>query len=530
MISADTFSRNILSWARDDRLTEKHVQHLHHIKRKEGITGMQLVHERTLEEQDYASTLDKLGLERQQAIFGLHAVIVGSGTLAELISAGLAGMGVGSITVMDTAMHYGEPDLLISSISSCKAEAITKEIGLINTDPSARFRWFRSPFSEGLIYGQAPQLVIDATNDPRSKRAIVRYAESNRVPFISASASQNLAAYAAYWPHQGIGGKESPCLERLVLSGFSDERQGVPASCMAAGLILEDARRQLFRYGDSDLGVPSNGIWRYDATDLNLTGKSHRTCPVDYRMRKALVIGCGAIGTTVAMQLGLLGVGRIDVVDMDIVEGSNVTRQLLHRGHYGEDKAAVVRQRLHEINPLVRSTAIKGKVGAVGSEDMGWIQGMAGGKSVAEIVADYFSLSSTEQRAGLRLLNFDEVAGYDALFSCVDSKYARRWISEAAVKARVPAIDGGTGAHFGKVVLYIPFKTSTLDAQLCYSTYPERQSCQIDASTIIPNYIVGAQMVAVAQAVFGNGAPQLDGIFKYDPTRKKKLTVYGRVA
>jgi sulfur-carrier protein adenylyltransferase/sulfurtransferase len=66
----------------------------------------------------------------------------------------------------------------------------------------------------------------------------------------------------------------------------------------------------------------------------------------------ALVIGTGGLGSPVALYLAAAGVGRIGLVDFDVVESSNLQRQVIHgTGTVGELKVESARARLRDLNP-----------------------------------------------------------------------------------------------------------------------------------------------------------------------------------
>ncbi|OGB12934.1 MAG: molybdopterin biosynthesis protein MoeB [Burkholderiales bacterium RIFCSPLOWO2_12_67_14] len=68
----------------------------------------------------------------------------------------------------------------------------------------------------------------------------------------------------------------------------------------------------------------------------------------------ALVIGAGGLGSPVALYLGSAGVGRITVVDHDVVDETNLQRQIAHNlARVGSPKAASVREAIAAINPDV---------------------------------------------------------------------------------------------------------------------------------------------------------------------------------
>lgn len=67
-----------------------------------------------------------------------------------------------------------------------------------------------------------------------------------------------------------------------------------------------------------------------------------------------LVVGAGGLGSPVALYLAAAGVGRLGLVDDDVVELSNLQRQVLHAtGAVGHKKVASARERLNALNPEI---------------------------------------------------------------------------------------------------------------------------------------------------------------------------------
>lgn len=70
---------------------------------------------------------------------------------------------------------------------------------------------------------------------------------------------------------------------------------------------------------------------------------------------RVLLVGAGAIGNEVLKNLALLGIGSVVVVDMDLVENSNLSRSVLFRSEdCGQPKAEVAARRAREIYPGIR--------------------------------------------------------------------------------------------------------------------------------------------------------------------------------
>lgn len=67
-----------------------------------------------------------------------------------------------------------------------------------------------------------------------------------------------------------------------------------------------------------------------------------------------LLVGAGGLGSPLAMYLAAAGVGRLGIVDFDVVDHSNLQRQLLHgTKDVGRPKLESARDRIHDINPNV---------------------------------------------------------------------------------------------------------------------------------------------------------------------------------
>jgi molybdopterin/thiamine biosynthesis adenylyltransferase/rhodanese-related sulfurtransferase len=73
---------------------------------------------------------------------------------------------------------------------------------------------------------------------------------------------------------------------------------------------------------------------------------------------RVLVIGAGGLGSPVALYLAAAGVGTLGLVDFDVVDVTNLQRQLLHgTADIGRPKLDSARDRIHDVNPHVRVEA-----------------------------------------------------------------------------------------------------------------------------------------------------------------------------
>src|SRR5437899_9957514 len=69
---------------------------------------------------------------------------------------------------------------------------------------------------------------------------------------------------------------------------------------------------------------------------------------------KVLCIGAGGLGSPLALYLAAAGVGRLGIVDFDVVDFTNLQRQIIHStSNVGRPKLDSARVRIGEINPYV---------------------------------------------------------------------------------------------------------------------------------------------------------------------------------
>ena len=68
-----------------------------------------------------------------------------------------------------------------------------------------------------------------------------------------------------------------------------------------------------------------------------------------------MIVGVGALGCEIAKDFALMGVNKLILIDLDTIETSNLSRQMLFRpGDEGRYKAEVASERLKEMNPFLK--------------------------------------------------------------------------------------------------------------------------------------------------------------------------------
>ena len=105
-----------------------------------------------------------------------------------------------------------------------------------------------------------------------------------------------------------------------------------------AGALPELTTEELVRY-DRHLLLPQVGV------------EGQRKL----KAASVLLIGAGGLGSPLALYLAAAGVGRIGIVDFDVVDESNLQRQVLHgTKDIGRPKLQSATDRLHDLNPYIR--------------------------------------------------------------------------------------------------------------------------------------------------------------------------------
>lgn len=133
----------------------------------------------------------------------------------------------------------------------------------------------------------------------------------------------------------------------------------------------------------------------------------------------ALVIGAGGLGSPVALYLATAGVGRITLVDDDVVDLTNLQRQIAHNmADVGEYKAKSAMNKIANINPEVQ---------------------------VRPVLA----------RADAALLD-ELVVEADVVLDCCDNFATRHAINAACVKHGKPLVSGAAIRFDGQITVYDP--------------------------------------------------------------------------
>lgn len=139
----------------------------------------------------------------------------------------------------------------------------------------------------------------------------------------------------------------------------------------------------------------------------------------------AVVVGAGGLGSPISIYLACAGVGRITLVDCELVELSNLNRQILHHDEdIGEKKVFSAARKLGRLNPQVEVTPLFERVTWDNAKEL--------------------------------------IKGADVVLDGLDNFETRFILNSACVNMHIPFIHGGVWGLLGQVTTIIPGKTPCL--------------------------------------------------------------------
>jgi len=196
---------------------------------------------------------------------------------------------------------------------------------------------------------------------------------------------------------------------------------------------------------------------------------------------KVLLIGAGGLGSPSAFYLAAAGVGTLGIIDADVVEESNLQRQILHNTErIGQYKAESAKQTLEALNPDVKVTTYLERLDET---------------NVARIIADY-----------------------DLILDGTDNFPTRYLLNDAALLANKPVIHGSVFRFEGQLTIFKPYEGP------CYRClYPEppppalAPSCaEAGVLGVLPGIIGLLQATEAIKLLLEIGDPLVGRMLTYD--------------
>jgi len=196
---------------------------------------------------------------------------------------------------------------------------------------------------------------------------------------------------------------------------------------------------------------------------------------------RVLLIGAGGLGSPAAYYLAAAGVGTLGIIDADVVDESNLQRQILHNTkRIGQYKAESARETIEALNPDVKVVTHIERLDE---------------SNVARIIADY-----------------------DVIVDGTDNFPTRYLLNDAALMANKPVVHGSVFRFEGQLTVFKPYEGP------CYRClYPEPPPMALAPSCaeagvlgVLPGVIGLLQAVETIKLLLGIGEPLVGRLMTYD--------------
>jgi sulfur-carrier protein adenylyltransferase/sulfurtransferase len=196
---------------------------------------------------------------------------------------------------------------------------------------------------------------------------------------------------------------------------------------------------------------------------------------------RVLLIGAGGLGSPAAFYLAAAGVGTLGIIDADVVDESNLQRQILHNTQrVGQYKAESARETLEALNPDVK---VKTYIERLDESNVGRI-----------------------------------IANYDVIIDGTDNFPTRYLLNDAALLANKPVVHGSVFRFEGQLTVFKPNEGP------CYRClYPEPPPVALAPSCaeagvlgVLPGVVGLLQATETIKLLLGIGEPLVGHLMTYD--------------
>jgi molybdopterin/thiamine biosynthesis adenylyltransferase/rhodanese-related sulfurtransferase len=196
---------------------------------------------------------------------------------------------------------------------------------------------------------------------------------------------------------------------------------------------------------------------------------------------KVLLLGAGGLGSPAALYLAAAGVGTIGIIDMDVVDESNLQRQILHNmDRIGERKVDSAKKTLTALNPDVNVVTYDVRLGA---------------DTILEIID-----------------------GYDVIVDGTDNFPTRYLVNDASLIKRIPVVHGSIFRFEGQATVFKPYEGP------CYRCFiPEPPPAELAPSCaeagvlgVLPGIVGSIQAMEAIKLLLDLGDPLVGRLLAYD--------------
>jgi len=179
-----------------------------------------------------------------------------------------------------------------------------------------------------------------------------------------------------------------------------------------------------------------------------------------------LVAGLGGLGCPASIYLASAGIGHITLVDWDLVELSNLNRQILHwEEDIGEKKPFSAAQKLAKLNPTINITPLFEKITLENVQDI--------------------------------------IKGANVVIDGMDNFETRFILNSGCVVERIPLIHGGIYGFLGEITTIIPGITPCLAC--IFPTAPKKGEKTFPVFGVTPAFIAALQVTEAIKLLAGFG-------------------------
>ena len=196
---------------------------------------------------------------------------------------------------------------------------------------------------------------------------------------------------------------------------------------------------------------------------------------------KVMVIGAGGLSSPAALYLAAAGVGTIGIVDFDLVDASNLQRQILHSTErVGAPKVESARRTLNAINPDVEIIAHRARIDASNAESL--------------------------------------LEGYDVIVDGSDNFPTRYLINDASLRLGIPVAHGSIFRFDGQASFFVPYQGPCYRCIFPEAPPPELAPNCAEAGVlgVLPGVIGSIQATETIKHLLGIGESLNGRLLVYD--------------
>ncbi len=196
---------------------------------------------------------------------------------------------------------------------------------------------------------------------------------------------------------------------------------------------------------------------------------------------KVLCLGAGGLGSPASLYLAAAGIGTLGIVDMDVVDASNLQRQILHNvDRIGDRKVDSAKKTLTALNPDISVVTHDVRLDA------------------SNIV--------------------DIISGYDIVVDGTDNFPVRYMLNDASVKLGIPVVHGSIFRFEGQVTVFDPRTGPTYRDMLPEPPPPELAPSCAEAGVlgVLPGIVGSIQALEAIKLILGHGHTLVGRLLAFD--------------